>query len=117
MNEEELLEIYNNFYQYYSHEDFIKMMTNKERLQRKFKDTNKGLNKVLKSRKIWKNRYYREKEKRKQDKENLIKYIEDEIKEYSKFDTKKTMKQIEINTSVRLVYQDLLERIKNNNYE
>ena len=56
-------------------------------------------------------------EQRKQNQENLIKYIEDEIKEYSKFDTKKTMKQIEINTSVRLVYQDLLERIKSNNYE
>lgn len=50
--------------------------------------------------------------------ENLIKYIEDKIKEYQhKFDIAKSKKQYEIAVSVRLEFQDLLERIKNNNYE
>lgn len=114
MNEEELLEIYNNFYQYYSHEDFIKMLTNKERLQRKFRDTNKGLNKVLKSRRIWKNRYYREKEKRKQNQENLIKYIEDKKNQEIENETEYGHAR---DVGMYFAYQDILERIKNNNYE
>ena len=51
--------------------------------------------------------------KQSEDKDNLIKYLEDKIKEYeNNFDVKKALKQIEINTAVRIAYQDILERIK-----
>ncbi len=54
-----------------------------------------------------------------EEKENrLIKYLEDKIKECkNNFNINKTLKQIEINTSVRNVYQDILERLKSGKYE
>lgn len=120
MSEEQLLELYNEFYQYFSYEDFEKLISGNEKFRTKFKETNKGLNKVLKSRKIWKNRYYLEKEKRKQEKENLIKYIEDKIKE-----CKNTLEMLEGTGSFRNSilqvqiknYENLSERIKSESYD
>lgn len=64
--------------------------------------------------------------KLKKDKENLIKYIEDkitEIKEFSNFvmnyysSHPLAKKTIDENLQIEKTYQDLLERIKSNNYE
>ena len=94
-------------------------------LQRKFKATNKGLIKVINSRKVWKNRYYREKKKRKQ----LIEYLEDKIIQCDKNieETTKWLNVEEVHSSakndlhlakvVKINYEKLLEKVKSGKYE
>lgn len=52
------------------------------------------------------------------EKGELIKYLEDKIKECkNNFSINKTLKQIEINTVVRNVYQDILEKLRSGKYD
>lgn len=77
-----------------------------EKLQQKFKETNKGLNKVLKSRKVWKNRYYRKK-----DKADLYKSVIDELRLYLE-EEKKYCREMEFECCVEeleKVYEKIQE--------
>lgn len=84
MTEEQLLEIYNDFYKYYSHEEFIEMMIDYEQ--------------------------------RKQNQENLIKYIEEEL---NLIDNVYLLEEIDEDVRRHLltkedIFKNLLERIKSN---
>lgn len=68
---------------------------NKEELLKKFKETNKGLQKVILKRKKWKERYYKKKQENKELKEAIVK-IKYELKQY-KTDLKSYQEQDTLN--------------------
>lgn len=86
------------------------IIENYKHLKQEIKSVNKGLRKVILKRKKWKDKYYKEK----RDKKNLIKYLEKFI---SKTDCEVNIFGNYIYLAWSKAYQDILERVKNNNYD